>query len=130
MAGSLSERIYPRLPVALQNVACAYYGWRESRYRFGKRLEGPLRKLLESEWLPEAEIAAFQDERVMQLIAHAYANVPFYRERMRSAGLSPADFRSRADLPKLPLLTKDEVRENEHALLSLTAERRQLVHRH
>jgi phenylacetate-CoA ligase len=127
---SLAEAVYPKLPVALQNVACAYYGWREARYRFGERLERPLLELLESEWLSRSEIDAFQDTRVARLVAHAYANVPFYRERMRGEGLTPADVRSRADLPKLPLLTKDDVRANERGLLSTGADRRRLVDRH
>jgi phenylacetate-CoA ligase len=129
MTTSLAEDLYPRLPVVLQNVVCSFYGWRESRYRFGKSLEQPLEELLRSEWLPRGDIEAFQDERLAKLVAHAYAHVPYYRESMRAAGLVPADIRSRADLPKLPLLGKEDVRSNERALLSETAERGRLLHR-
>ena len=57
-----------------------------------------------------AELEAFQDRSVRRLIAHANARVPFYRARWRSAGIDAAEIRSVADLARLPVVTKDELR--------------------
>ncbi len=43
-------------------------------------------------------------------MAHAYAHVPFYRRRFDACKLTPADIRGRADLPKIPLLTRADIR--------------------
>jgi phenylacetate-CoA ligase len=44
------------------------------------------------------------------LLEHAAAHVPFYRERFHRLRASPADVRSPADLARLPVTTKAELR--------------------
>ncbi|HET7294250.1 MAG TPA: glycosyltransferase [Vicinamibacteria bacterium] len=70
------------------------------------------RDLKRSQWLSTAKIRELQEERLRRLVDHAYRHVPYHRERMDARGLRPSDVRGLDDLPKLPLLTKDEVREN------------------
>lgn len=126
----LIEQVYPRLPVFLQNVACWYYGQKESRIRSGAAFERYLTKLLDSENWSASEIEAYQDEKLRGLIRHAYENVPYYRERWTALKLSPADIKSREDLPKLPILTKEDVRQNFKRLISRSTNTRRLVFRH
>ncbi len=126
----LVEQIYPRLPVFLQNAACWYYGMKEARVRLGKIFEQRLRELTDSEKWSAAEIEAYQNEKLRSLVRHAFENVPYYRERWKSLKLSPEDIRTREDLAKLPVLTKEDVRQNADRLLSLKARKRNLVPRH
>ncbi len=130
MTANLSERLYPKFPVLLQNAACSFYGWRESRTRFGKEFHARLGWLLESEKWSAGEIANYQDEQLRKLVRHAYDTVPFYRERMSKRKLTPQDFRSRADLSKLPILTKEDVRQNYSQLISSAARSEETVARH
>ncbi|MCR5161444.1 MAG: hypothetical protein K6C06_06690 [Lachnospiraceae bacterium] len=51
-----------------------------------------------------------QERRVRRLVRKAY-KIPFYKERFDRAGVKPEDIRTGEDLTKLPLLTKDELRE-------------------
>ena len=53
---------------------------------------------------------ALQQRRVRKLARLAYRH-PFYRERFDRCGLKPEDIRTADDLSKLPVLTKDELRE-------------------
>ena len=56
---------------------------------------------------PFASLAAIeraQSRRVRRMVAHAYATVPFYRRAMDELGLRLEDFRSAADLARLPLI--------------------------
>lgn len=124
---AVTHGLYERLPIPLQNAACSYYGWREGRTRLSKAFERRLAALLESEWWSAERIAAYQDAQLRELVAHAYANVPFYGERMRAAGVRPSEVGDRADLAKLPLLTKEDVRANDDSLLARPARRRRLV---
>ena len=126
----LVEQIYPRLPVFLQNAACWYYGRKEARVRFGKIFEQRLRELVDSEKWSAAEIEAYQNEKLRSLIRHAYEKVPFYREKWKSLRLSPDDIRSREDLGKLPVLTKEDVRHNFDRLVSENVSPHSLVRRH
>jgi len=126
----LIEQVYPRLPVFLQNAACWYYGQKQARLRFGSAFEQRLNELLASEKWSKSEIAAYQNEKLRHLIRHAYENVPYYRDRWKGLKLSPNDIRTREDLPKLPLLTKEEVRQNCDRLLSEKASRNELIFRH
>ncbi|HEX4425801.1 MAG TPA: hypothetical protein VH079_10405 [Terriglobales bacterium] len=130
MSESVAEHVYPRLPVFLQNAACWYYGTKESQQRFGKLFDRHLNSLLESEKWSASEIEAYQDEKLRALIRYAYENVPYYRQRWQSLRITPADIQSRADLPKLPVLTKEDVVKNREQLLSRTASKSQLAFRH
>ncbi len=78
------------------------------------KVEQHYRTLNETQWLGASALGDLQDEKLRRLVRHAYRNAPFYRQRMRAAGLRPEDIRGRADLHKLPYLTKDDVRDNLH----------------
>lgn len=49
------------------------------------------------------------DERVRDVVAHAYAHAPAVRARLTAAGLTPAAIQSVTDLSKLPILPKDRL---------------------
>jgi len=49
------------------------------------------------------------NERLRHIIAHAYENAPALRRLMDDAGLSPADIHALADLPKIPVTSKDQL---------------------
>jgi phenylacetate-CoA ligase len=126
----LVEQIYPRLPVFLQNAACWYYGKKEARTRCGSIFEQRLRELMDSDRWSATDIEAYQNERIRQLVRHAYESVPYYRDLWKSLKLSPEDIRGREDLRKLPVLTKEDVRQNFDRLISQKVSRRDLVFRH
>jgi phenylacetate-CoA ligase len=127
---ALVEQIYPRLPVFLQNAACWYYGQKEARIRFGPEFDRRLQGLVDSDKWTAGEIEAYQNEKLRALIRHAYEHVPYYRERWKAIKLSPDDIRSRGDLHKLPVLTKEEIRQNTKKLISQKTPRRELLSRH
>jgi phenylacetate-CoA ligase len=130
MSDSLAERIYPYLPVFLQNAACWYYGKKESRLRFGPEFETRLRLLTESERWSASEIEAYQNEKLRHLVRNAFEYVPYYRERWKSLKISPEDIRCRADLAKLPVLTKEEVHQHAQKFISLKTPSPKLFPRH
>lgn len=69
-------------------------------------------ELNESQWWSADEIAALQFKRLQALLSHAYQNVPYYSQKFKEMGLEPGDIKTLDDLPKLPILTKQDVREN------------------
>ena len=57
------------------------------------------------------KIEAWQNEGLLDVVKRVYENVPYYRKKMEEAGVTPDDIKSTADLPKLPFLTKDDLRD-------------------
>ena len=58
-----------------------------------------------------AEIRAIQDDRLQEMVERAYENVPFYREQLDEAGISPDDIDGVEDITKLPMTTKEDFRD-------------------
>ena len=56
------------------------------------------------------ELQALQLRRLQASLAHAYDNVPHYRQAFDAASVHPADCRSLADLAKFPFTTKADLR--------------------
>src|SRR6185503_19717720 len=57
-------------------------------------------------------------EKLRTTLVRAQEGVPFYRERFQQAKFDPArDFKSCADLARIPLLTKDDVRNHGERLI-------------
>jgi phenylacetate-CoA ligase len=75
-------------------------------------VEHYLDALERTQWLEPKRLAELQDEKLRRLIRHAYRDVPFHRARMQELGLRPEDIRTTADLAKLPLLSKSDIREH------------------
>ena len=67
---------------------------------------------------PEVECAsrdylhALQSARLIKMVNHAYANVPFYKKKLDEAGLEPGDIHSIDDIGKLPFTVKTDLRDN------------------
>ncbi|MDO8151021.1 AMP-binding protein [Isoptericola sp. b408] len=64
------------------------------------------------ERLDRAELEALQLERLRWTVRHAYENVPFYRRKLDEAGVAPGDVRELGDIVKLPVTTKDDLRDH------------------
>jgi len=58
------------------------------------------------------EIAALQLERLKWSLAHAYNNVPHYKQVFDAAGVHPDDCKSLSDLAKFPFTVKKDLRDN------------------
>jgi len=55
-------------------------------------------------------ILEFQNKRLRRVIRHAYEHVPYYRRLFDEHQINPRDIRTTADLPMIPLTTKDDLR--------------------
>lgn len=69
------------------------------------------RDFLRGQWFSPAKIAALQGERLRRLLSHAAARVPYYREAAHESGFAPGSPETRDELTKLPLLTKELLRD-------------------
>lgn len=105
--------------------------WLESTYaripfawRYGPVYRRTYRFLAKSQWWSAEELREYQRRRLRRLLRHAYENVPYYRGVFDERGLKPDDFDDVEDLKKLPILTKDIIREHRDDLTARNIPRR------
>ena len=84
----------------------------------GYPLESTIRFLQESQWWSGEQIEKYQNEKLRNLMLHAYNNVPYYRHIMDEYGLKPINIQNVGDLSKLPILTKKIIRKNYSDLMA------------
>jgi phenylacetate-CoA ligase len=110
--------IYNASPVFIQNVILTGYSAILDRERYGGGF-GVYKSLLsKSQWFSTDELKAYQNEKLREVIRHAYDTVPYYRAVFDERGLKPSDVKTQKDLIKLPLLTKADIRKNFRILIS------------
>lgn len=77
-----------------------------------------LRFLEKSQFWKPKELEKYQNEKLKTLIQHAYRNVPYYHNLFKSLNVSPGDIKTKEDLNKLPVLTKEVIRKNQGNFLA------------
>lgn len=103
--------LYSRSPLPLQNAMVTGYGLLQRKERHSLEFRRVLAELKRTECLSLAELEEVQAERLRKLVRHAYNNVPYYRRVFEERRLTPADIQTPDDLYKLPVLTKQAVRQ-------------------
>lgn len=69
-----------------------------------------LRDMEVEQWLPVAELQERQAARLRALVTHAVDTVPYYRRLFRDSELQPREIQGCEDLPKIPFLSKADIR--------------------
>ncbi len=70
--------------------------------------------LRRSQYFARRDLDEYRLARLKRVVRHAYGQVPAYRRWMDEHGVKPEDIRTLDDIRKLPLLSKDQVRESLH----------------
>ena len=71
-------------------------------YMFNKKIE----------ILPRKKIDELQLKRLKETTKLVYENVPFYKKKFKELKITPDDIKTLEDVRKLPLTTKNDLREN------------------
>lgn len=64
-----------------------------------------------SQWWTPEKLREAQFEQLTVLAKHAYRNVPFYQDRLRKAGFKPDKQLNEEIWSRVPILTREEVRD-------------------
>jgi phenylacetate-CoA ligase len=68
--------------------------------------------LMRTQWAAAEQIRRLQELRLRRMIRHAYHHVPYYREVFDQLKIRPEDVKTLSDLQRLPVLSKEKVREH------------------
>jgi phenylacetate-CoA ligase len=80
-----------------------------------------LREMEAADRMSASELEALSASRLGRLIQDSYANVPYVRTSLDNAGVHPSQIQSAADLVRLPVMRKADVRANRGNLRSRKA---------
>lgn len=130
MSNNIGQHIYSTSPAFLQNIFLNVYACKIHKERYGSKFRRVKSEIERTQWSSQEEIDQYQNYRLRQLIRHAYDTVPYYKTLFDTNGIEPDDIKSKNDLYKIPLLTKEDVRGNAKELLSSKYRKSQLVHGH
>jgi phenylacetate-CoA ligase len=82
-----------------------------TRCEFGNKLE-------KTQWLPIEDINKIQFQNLKALLKTSYDSVPYYYRAFKERNIQPGDIKSLEDLLKLPVLTKQQIRDNKEELVN------------
>ena len=77
----------------------------------GGRFPQALREMKCAQWLPNYALQRRTEARLLPLLRHAIANVPFYRDYCDRNGIIPSELGGIADLQRFPVLAKADYRQ-------------------
>lgn len=96
---------------------------------YGTNIQQYLAWLNKTQWWSKEELEELQNKKLRALVDHAYRNVPYYHKIFREQNLHPEDIKSKEDLQKLPILTKETIRKNLPDLLARNMDKGSIMER-
>ena len=77
-----------------------------------------LNQMKKSAYWSSDKLEEYQNKTLRKIVRSAFLNVPFYQRKFKELGLTPDDIKTRADLNKLPIIRKKEIKQNANDFIS------------
>lgn len=94
---------------------------------YGSSVRSRLPEFRKYDKMPQNKIRDLQETKLRKLVRHCYEKVPYYTHLFDSLGLKPEDIQSREDLQKLPILTKQMIRDHYNEFFCLGIDPSRLI---
>ena len=121
------NRYYPYIKnnMGIYNAIDKYLLIPSADLLFGSTLSTQLRALKANEFISREKLQEIQNDKLRRLIKHCFETVPYYHKLFLEYRITPEEIRSKDDLERIPILTKQIIRDNYDDLFSTTANPRQ-----
>jgi len=117
-ANRLVVRIYERSPAWSRSFFSSLYGVMKNCKEQTNLYRTYLAELEQSQWWSKEKLEQLQCERLQRLISYVSKGVPYYQKVFAQYGINPNQIQTPADLKKLPMLSKKDVKINTKELIS------------
>src|SRR5687768_3313513 len=106
--GYWQAKVYPNLPVSLQNVAISAFGYSWKKRRYGGIFQEQLKGFKARETWNASRWREYQTLKLRSLLLHAFEAVPYYNDKLKQSGFAKHDLEKfeLEDLQRLPCLEK------------------------
>jgi len=105
-------------PRFVKQTAGVLFRFIPRKYLFGRKFREVRKYIKETEFLPREKILEIQLNRLREILIYSYNNVPYYRRLFDKHGIKVEKIESCDDIRKIPLLDKQQVKENFETLQS------------
>ncbi len=123
------ESIYLRLPVALQNAVVSLEGWRINRRRYGNGYYAIEQSVFAQNNLDAMGLKRFRTQRLREFLGVASLS-RYWKQQFDIFRVNPSATDPFNELQKLPILTKDEVKNNVNDIINPSIDKTALLWRH
>ena len=124
------EWIYQNSPGIIRTIMLNTYAFNIHRERYGKKFKNKLNELNTTQYYSISDVDDYQNMMLKTIVHHAYETVPYYKQLFDSISLKPNDIKSKDDLYKIPVLTREDVKNNYKRLISTTYYNKKTYHGH
>jgi len=124
---SLSETIYLKSPVFIQNLALSFYGLKLQHIRYGGEYKDYLNEALTHMKYGDRDLNEYINTALKLTIRDAARNVPYYREMFQQLKIKPEDIKTVEDLAKIPLLKKSAIKKDPLKFVNTNYNNRKLI---
>jgi phenylacetate-CoA ligase len=100
--------------------------WRVICWKNNNKTPYYLTELRKSQFWPKEDIEKLQLKKIKNLISYAYKNVPYYKKILNENHLHPTDITDFKDVQKIPILNKNQIRQNLDALISTNVDKKNI----
>ena len=118
MISAVLKKIYDKSPAWTKKISGFLLKSVPPEALYGRTFREWRECLEKSQWWSKKEIQEYQLRKLYETIEYAYKNVPYYKKVFDDRGILPSHIQSFDDLKKLPLLTKEIIRNNFEDLIS------------
>jgi phenylacetate-CoA ligase len=80
-----------------------------------------------SQWWHEEQLKEYQWNKVKELLTYCNKNIPYYQTVFKRMGTTPDDFKTEDDFKKIPLLTRELLRDHAKELLPIGVDRSKII---
>jgi phenylacetate-CoA ligase len=77
-----------------------------------------LRAMIRRAYWDEEKLIEYQEKKLREIVRYSYHHVPFYHRKMDELNIKPNDVMGLKDLNKLPIIGKDQIRNNLNEIVS------------
>ena len=100
------------IPSPVRQFLKYIYSYIPQSIRYGKEFWKTYYSLQETQWWSRERLQEYQMQQLNRLLHHSYKNVPYFKKIFDARGLKPENIQNFNDFKKIPLLTKDIMRDN------------------
>lgn len=114
----MMQDLYNRSPYFAQRILLNIYAAKIHRQRYGEKFKSVFAELEKSQYFTREQIEEYQTRRFQEIVKHAYETVPYYTRLFDANDIKPSQIQSLDDAKVIPLLTKDDIKNNFNDLIS------------
>lgn len=130
MGRSLEERLYGASPALVRTALLNAHAVRIGVHRYGPPYRAAVAEFNDLARGDAERLDTYKRARLREIVGIAYRSSQFYRRRFDALGVRPEDITGPEDLVALPLLTREELRDNEADVVTRSTPARNWLHGH